>query len=160
MLRCTSRCESLIRIHSKIVENLFRPFFPDAECLYKTVKLLKLTDLYKLKVGTYVFGVMNEDLYPSLAGALDLRPVSHEHETRSSGQLRTPFPRVEAMRLGYQHQFVAVWNTIPSCAKQSASVATFKSSLTSYFLNLYWIVIANLLSRFLPFDRFSVLVEA
>ena len=79
------------------MENHFRQFYPGTECLYKAIKILKMLDLYRLKVGTYVFKVLNEEIYPSLSASLDLLPVSHGYETRNSDTFRTPFPRVEAM---------------------------------------------------------------
>ena len=135
--QCTRRCEALDRLHTRTVNNLFSKFCEPGECILENMKILKLPDIYRLRVATYMYKVLKNNMYPSLQSSLDLSYPDHGYPTRSSSLLVTPFPRVEAVRMNYGYQFKKVWNTIPEWIKSLQKLTHFKRALQSQFLEGY-----------------------
>ena len=131
---CTGRCSRLNSLHKRVVKNLFKKFYPDDEsCLFKQMSLLKLKDIYRLRVCVYVYRVIKLNQFPSLQGALDLREQSHSYATRVTEQFVVSFPRVEAVRMSFKYQFVKIWNTLPNYIKTLESLKTFKAATRDLF---------------------------
>ena len=65
----------------------------------------------------------NSNIY--IRDAVDIVPQSHEHFTRNRDRLRTPFPRVDAIRYNFEYQFISVWDDIPEYIRISSSLKTF-----------------------------------
>ena len=137
VLLCTHRADALIKLHAKIVKNLFTRFSPAGVCLFKTNKILKLPDLYKFRVSIYMYRVMVLNENPTLRRDLFISYPDHQYNTRGSGMLITPFPRVEIIRFSFKYQFVQIWNELPTCIKEQTCFRTFKSSLRSFMLDRY-----------------------
>ena len=53
--QCTSRCERIIKLQKRVVSNLFTKYFLEGNDIFKSAKLLKFGDAYKLKVAIYMF---------------------------------------------------------------------------------------------------------
>ena len=68
---------------------------------------------------------------------LHLETAPHDYPTREHDMLRTPFPRVEAIKMSFKYQFVSVWRGIPREIKASTSLKAFKRKVTEHFLNAY-----------------------
>jgi len=134
---CTSRCIRIGRLQHRILKNLFRKYFPERSCLFKAVGILKFIDMYKFKVSVFMYGVLKNNLFPTLQEGLELNLPSHTHNTRSAGNFISPFPRVEIVRMNYRHQFIKVWNELPETLTNLESLSSFKKQLKSYFVSLY-----------------------
>ena len=132
----TYRGSMLTAAHEKIIKNLFSKYCPNS-CPFKRNKLLKLKDIYKLYVGIHMYKMVNLNINEEISETLSLETPDHHYNTRNRNNLRTPFPRVEAIRRNYQYQFVSVWNGIPNEIKESASLKIFKRNLTKYFCTSY-----------------------
>ena len=63
--------------------------------------------------------------------------ANHDHSTRNRHNLVPVFPRIEAIRLNFEHQFVMLWNTIPLDVQNSDSINIFKKKLKNFFLTSY-----------------------
>ena len=135
--QCTSRCNRLDNLHKRIIKNLFHKYFSAGGCLFKAAKILKLGDIFRLRVGIYMYKICNTNSVPTLKNALDLHFPDHDYSTRGSNTLVVPFPRVESIRINFKYQFVKVWNDVPENIKASESIAIFKNSLKQHFLNSY-----------------------
>ena len=136
--QCTGRAERISRAQARIVKNLFGGLLGSTgQCLFKSAKILKFPDVYKLKVSLYMYKILNYDQYPSLSNALDLSYPSHGYNTRNLDALTLPFPRVEVVRENFQYQFANVWNDIPQYIRQQRTARAFKRSFTRYLLDQY-----------------------
>ena len=134
---CTRRCDRVTKLHNRIVSNLFSKYFNDNNDVFKSVKLLKFPDIYKLRVSIYMFKIVKMNSIPSLERSLCISYPSHSYETRSRNRLDTPFPRVESIRMNYKYQFCNVWNEVPEDIKTASSVRSFKKLLTNFYLSSY-----------------------
>ena len=134
---CSQRANILQNIQTKIVKNLFSTYYPSSPNLFKEAGLLKLYDVYKLRVATYMFRIMQLEELPAIRNNLFLRTADHEHNTRYANNFILPVPNVLAIKINFQYQFVDVWNNIPADIENSNTVKTFKNKLIQYYLNNY-----------------------
>ena len=134
---CTHRGDDVITLHRKIVNNIFKKFSQPGACCFKSNGLLKITEIYKLRAATYMYRVLKLNEIPELRRVLQLQLPDHNHDTRNSDMLVPPFPRIEALRMNFQHQFINIWNEIPIIIKEKPSLSSFKYSLKHHFINQY-----------------------
>ena len=95
--------------------------------LFFNLKLLKLSDLYKFSIATYVF--KNIDRFNS----------RNNFRTRSSRDLTliSDFHRLSQTQQAISYQGPKIWNSIPFSIKQSRTIVIFKNKLKEYYLNFY-----------------------
>ena len=99
----SNKCARLDRLHSKIIFNLFSSFYPNSECLYKEVGILKLNDIYKLRICIYMYRALNTNMYPSLSNSLTISYPAYRYPTSSKDQIILPFPSTQAIRFNYKY---------------------------------------------------------
>ena len=137
LLLCTQRGERLLKLQNRTMKNLFSRFYPDSRDLYKDTSILKLPDVYKLRVGIYMYRCLVLDDSPAVKRSLILTQSDHSYDTRGALDLIPPYPRVETIRINFQHQFINVWNEIPSRVKEQLSLKNFKRSLMNHMIDSY-----------------------
>lgn len=126
---CTGRGDELQRLHSRIVKNLFSKFFNDNICIFKANSILKLIDIYKMRVAVYIFKVLKLGSYPELFNDLNFRTNNHLYNTRNIDNLLLPFPRVENIRINYNYMFPHIWNEIPNHIKELGNLRIKKKTI-------------------------------
>ena len=139
MALCTAEYKQVEKLQGRILRNLFGRLYPASPCLFKTLKILKFREAYKLRAATYVYRVLKRDEFPCLRDQLELRYPDHDYTTRSTRNedVMVPTPRVEAIKLNFEYQFPHVWNEIPQDLKNSRSLGIFKKKVTERFINSY-----------------------
>ena len=105
--------------------------------MYKSYRMLKLPDIHRFYVALYMYRVIEQRECPTVEACLDLIYPSHEYNTRNSGNIVPPFPRVESMRSNFEFQFVAIWNSVPEYIKKSPNIRKFKSAFRDFILGSY-----------------------
>ena len=98
---------------------------------------LKLKDIHSFYVGVYMFRAIVLNECPSISGSLNISYPPHNYGTRSANSLIPPFPRVESIRLNYEHQFCKIWNGIPDHVKTCSNVRSFKREFKNYLFSFY-----------------------
>ena len=131
------RGQKLLKLQDKIVNNIFKTFFTHSDNLYKSMNILKLPDVYRLRVGLLMYRTIISNECPTILNNLVLTYPEHDYGTRSCNMLIPPFPRVEAIRTNFQYQFIDVWNKIPNDIKLKPTASTFKKALFQYLINNY-----------------------
>ena len=136
----TQRCRQLQATHARVVAKLFGRYQPgDRGCPFKHMNLLKLVDIYKLRVGVYMYRMIELGEYQQLKASLNLHTAQHDHDTRGHSNLVPPFPRVEIIRMSFLYQFTNVWNQFPSNIRQLDSLRKFKVALNKHLISCYWV---------------------
>ena len=135
-LLTSHRADRLSVLQGKILKNIFRGTRTN-DSVFVEHEILKLQDVYKFYVGVYMYKVIVLESCPSLASNLSLRYPDHRYSTRSRNNLIPSFPRIEALRQNYIHQFSKIWNEIPNEIKQSRSLRSFKKSYKNHLLSNY-----------------------
>ena len=126
-----------MRLHSRCVKNLFSRFCPPNVCIFKHMSILKLDDLHRFYAGIYMFKIIKLNHCPTAQANLNLNFPENNYNTRNGNNPRTPFPRVNAVRMNYNFQFVETWNMIPEHIKSHNSLSRFKSEFMLFFINNY-----------------------
>ena len=101
------------------------------------MNILKLKDLHSFYAGIYMFKILKLNQCPTAQANLNLNFYEHGYDTRNRNNPITPFPRVNAVRINYNFQFVESWNNIPDDIKSLNSLSRFKSAYMKYFVNNY-----------------------
>ena len=96
-----------------------------------------MPDVYKLRVSVLMYKMLIKNELPLLRENINIQTTQHEYDTRSRDQLLTPFPSVESIRMGYQYQFINIWNDVPENIKNATSLKSFKAALSQLFLSFY-----------------------
>ena len=136
-MMCTQRTIKLQKLQLRIVNNLFAKFRRSSSDVFREFSILKLPDIYRLRVCLYMYRILYLNEVPCLERLLNLEYPQHEHNTRSANELVLPFPRIEAVRMNYKYQFNHVWNNLPANLKHEPTLKIFKKSLIKYFLQSY-----------------------
>ena len=136
-MQCTSYADRLIKLHAKIIKNLFRRFVSGNSSVFKSIGILKLPDIHKLTLAMHMYKVIKNNDIPTLQDNLDLKYPTHEYYTRLGSNPILPRPRVMAIRVSFRYQCVAVWNSLPRNIKEANSLSIFKRELTKYFIGFY-----------------------
>ena len=131
------RGDGIANKQKKVVTNLFSKHYPNSSCIFKEMKILKVFDLYKFHCAVHMFKIIQQNSNEYIRDAVNLIPASHNYHTRNRDRLRTPFPRVEAVRFNFEYQFIEIWENIPISIRNSISLKTFKKLLSSHFIDMY-----------------------
>ena len=134
---CSQSTQTLDRHRTRIVSNLVDRFYPSNICIFKSVKLLKLVDIYHLIVANYMYKIINLNNFESIRENLQLSYPTHDYPTKNRGNLITPFPRVNSIKSNYEYQIVSVGNGIPEHIEEMSPFRSFKTKLIKYFLEQY-----------------------
>ena len=104
--------------------------------LFIELNLLKLNDIYRLKVGLAMRRLIRENSLE--INDLSLISTSHSHYTRSakSNNFFIPSVRTNLGKSSIKFQGPIIWNTIPNEIK-SLSLQSFKSKFRNHLINSY-----------------------
>jgi hypothetical protein len=138
-LTTTSRINRTQGYQDNIIKTLFGPFtrYNTVIDLYIRFNLLRISEIYKLKVSEFMYKIITQNMYPSLKQFLIADNVIVDYNLRGEMQYRPIFPRTDSVRMSYHYQFVKIWNEIPAEIKQSESSHLFKKRLSTYYLYNY-----------------------
>ena len=137
VLQCTAAAGTLISLQRRIVNSLFGRYHVGSGCKFKAMSLLKINDLHRFYAAIYMFKIMKLSQCPTVKEGLNLRVPEHSYETRHRSLLIPPFPRVIPVRLGYEFQFLTIWNSLPDNLKSLTSLKCFKRALHCNFIESY-----------------------
>ena len=62
---------------------------------------------------------------------------SQKYLTSNSNEILLPFPRIEIIRMTFEHHFVKVWHKVPEFIKCKRSYLQFKKALSEFYLAHY-----------------------
>ena len=85
--------------------------------LFKDLKILKLFDLVKLEIGTYVYKNKNSDIFHHL---------NHQYNTRRRLDFALPAHNLSIFQNSLSYNSIKVWNAIEDNIKNKSSVKSFR----------------------------------
>ena len=104
---------------------------------FKTDKILKLQDLYKLNLCSQLFFYLTSSQNNTVASRFQLHSDIHYHNTRHRNNLVLPHYHRSKSQLSFSFQSIKEWNNIPDEIKQSETGRLFKSKLKDHYCCLY-----------------------
>ena len=118
----------------KIITNSNR--FDSSSPLFHKTKILKLHDIFKLKIATEVKCIINNNKLNNYK--LSYLHSVHSHQTRSSSQhnLSIPIVKTDIGKTLFRYQGPSVWNKIPIEIRNKPLIS-LKISLKNFLINKY-----------------------
>ena len=104
---------------------------------FKTDKILKLQDLYKLNLCSQLFHYLTSNVNFSVSSHFQLHSDIHNHNTRHRSNLVLPHYHRSKSQLSFSFQSIKEWNNVPEEIKQSETGRQFKSKLKDHYCCLY-----------------------
>jgi hypothetical protein len=130
----------LCRLQNRIIINLFgepEDNIINVSLVYKRHSLLKLNDLYKLRVCMIMYKIINEGYAPFIYDKLIPLLNSNPYNTRQNDIFIRPFPRVNAVKTNFLSNAVTVWNDVDNRLRSESSVTRVKKYLTGNLIDRY-----------------------
>ena len=94
---------------------------------FKSMKLLKIEDIFKLKLLIPMFTDRNFETNQEI----------HFHNTRNRMAAAVPYFNRAKSQSTWLYQKIQLWNSLPSEITSANSVTIFKSRLKNHFISLY-----------------------
>ena len=119
------RCINLI--HKKIIRIITHsPYLEHTTPLFKNMNILKLEDITKLSIATYMY-----------KNTIDASLPSHTYTTRHSERLCIPTHRLSLFRHSTMYLGPLIWNSLPLHTKNVHSLNVFTRKLKDHLLDAY-----------------------
>ena len=119
------------------MHNLLGRLISNGESPFKVFRILKLEDIYKLRLALYLYQVIRLNEHPTLRRDLNVHYPQHTYNTRMSGLPQLPAPRIDTYRMNFKYQFVKIWNEIAPGTQTSPSLRIFKKKWLDDCLQSY-----------------------
>ena len=103
-----------------------KPFDSPLNQLFYSLKILKLTDLYKFNVAIRIFKT-NKTHFTR----------RHRLNTRFARENFPNFQRVSTAQRSFSFTGPTIWNSIPGSIKCAESLKSFKSNYKNYLISRY-----------------------
>ena len=129
----------LQKYQNKILLNLFQRYFlcNNINELYRKCSILKIVDIYRLRVATIVHKMYFDDYHPELFDFI-CEQHSYRRPLRNDDfHIRPVYPRVDAVKYSFQYKFASVWNDVPIYIRSTLDNNKFKEQYMAYLLGLY-----------------------
>lgn len=105
--------------------------------LFVKYNQLKIDDLCKLNVATFMYKYSNKIL-PSLFDDMFITNSSnHNYNTRFASNFQFPINKLEFGNKSISHQGAKVWNNIPSNIKDAKNIHIFKNNYKDNLISQY-----------------------
>ena len=126
----------LILLQKKCIRIICRAGYLDhTDPLFKATKLLKLGQIYNLSCAKFIYNCYNSNTYSNFRVRLIQNSQIHNHNTRISSNLRTPFERLESGTHSFLIRGINIWNKLPDYIKSAKNIIYFKCCLKKLILD-------------------------
>ena len=136
ILHSTRFGELLLKLQKKIVNNLFG-VHSSSNCIFKEFRILKIHDIHRLNVASYMFKNLKLNTCPSLNNCINLNYPQHYYSTRQRNMAILPIPDTKSLRICFNYQYTDIWNKIPDYIKNCDKLGRFKVALIECLIGKY-----------------------
>ena len=132
------RLKTLITRQNKAVRIINSSSYRNhAEPIFKTLSLLKITDLYQYSITKLMFKVMGGVVPTILSDMFPANYEIHNYLTRQQHMLHVPICRTTLMARTFQHKGVQSWNYFHDKVDGNCNFHTYKKRLKHFLLKQY-----------------------
>ena len=108
----------------------FLPYKHHTHEYFKSMKLLKIYDLYKVKILSHMLNHFDQTNYTS-------QSEIHSYNTRNRGNITTPFFDRSQSQSTRLYRGLHLWNSVPDEIKSSLTMTSCKNSINNQLAMLY-----------------------
>ena len=101
------------------------------------MKVLKLSDLIKLRSAIFMYKVNRKILPEKLLSMFKLKTVEKKYNLRNKNDIYYRFARTKQKQMCLSIYGIKLWNMINDEIKKCKSIQVFKSKFKSYLINNY-----------------------
>ena len=125
-----SKLDELFILQKKAVRIITKKKWNDhTSGLFKSTKILKIRDLNKFYVASFVYKSLQNNLPAVFCNYFSLNSIVHDHNTRISSNIHLVQSRVNARHFSIKIHGARIWNSLPAETKNSLSEQIFKRKL-------------------------------
>ena len=103
--------------------------------LFKSTKLLKLSQIWEVNCAKFVYNCFNLSAYSNFKDTMIFNSQIHQYNTRISNDVRPPSERLELCRRSFVVTGINIWNDLPNEIKHANSMHYFKSKIKKRILD-------------------------
>ena len=134
-----SYIEPVFRLQKKAIRAIsFQPRLSPSLPIFKDLKLLKLSDIFELRLLTFVFDSVNKTSPECFHNFFVFNSSVHQYCTRQASQRDLYLTRQNSLQYGLKslrYLGAKLWNTLPAELRNAPSKISFKAKLKTYLLN-------------------------
>ena len=134
-----SYIEPVFRLQKKAIRAIsFQPRLSPSLPIFKDLKLLKLSDIFELRLLTFVFDSVNKTSPECFHNFFVFNSSVHLYCTRQASQGDLYLTRQNSLQYGLKslrYLGAKLWNTLPAELRNAPSKISFKAKLKTYLLN-------------------------
>ena len=125
-------------LQNKLLKVLFnKPYRTGTNDLHRELQLLKVNDLYKLRVLNFVYKAVNRESIDQFCNYFPSRVNIHDHNTRQKKQLVVKNVKTNFGKSSVYFQGANLWNTYSQHCESAKTCNSLKRALNNVFLNNY-----------------------
>ena len=133
---------NLVSVQQKMVIRAitFNDSSSPSEPLFLKLGLLKLDDIFKLQLVSFVYACINRLAPPVFDNYFNYISNIHDHNTRQAARGDIFIERRNTMKYGIKtvrYAGTQLWNSIPIEIRRSPSISTFRSNFLKFLLSGY-----------------------
>ena len=104
---------------------------------FKSNKILKFSDQYKLQVSNYIFQVLHSNIVEELESCLLINNQILSNNARTNNQMSILGVNRSKTKHCVLHNGMITWNSLPDIFKVNVSFSMFKSKVRNFYLEKY-----------------------
>ena len=127
--------ESLIVLQNRVVR-IIKGVHPRTSTvnLMKELRILQLQKLYKVSVLMFMFKFVKGELPDLFSEMYNYQADFHEYNTRNTNQFRTPFCRLDVVKMQIRYKGAEIWDLMKSSFNHNCSLYTFNRRIKKLLL--------------------------
>jgi hypothetical protein len=112
-------------------------YYAHTNPLFKSSKVLKLTDQYEYDIAKFMYKHSQDMLPTSLNRLFITHKMHHQYLTRNRSNPRIPLSKYTLTIKSVKHKGPQIWNCIPANLKSCRNINSFKLKYKHHILNMY-----------------------
>ena len=128
-----TRLESVLKLQKKVIRIIASAgYYAKSDPLFHKLDILKITDIYKLSVASFLFKFVKGKL-PSIFNDIFIRSSDiATRVTRNKNKLALPLCRTDLYKKSIKYQGPFIWNMYEGVIDNKCSFHAFKKRLRQY----------------------------
>ena len=105
--------------------------------MFKSLNLLKLTDIFKTNIATFTYRSLHNLLPSQFSNYFSYNSSVHNHNTRQSASLHQDSIQSSLQHNSLRNRAIRLWNCLPSPVIAKQSTKSFRKSISRTFIQDY-----------------------
>ena len=130
--------EKLFVLQKKACRAVYKlPYNSHTSPYFRRMNVLKLEDIYNLKIASIMYETLNHNKYSCIHDQLVQHADVHPYATRNSQMYVLPRFNIGKSQKSLLYAGIKIWNVISGVINCETSFATFKRQLISFYSSNY-----------------------